>query len=162
MLKRYMLLAVATVFFAFQVLTSTATAAEFDEATRTVPLNDGATTTLSVQQGREGMRLFNVACANCHVGGDTKTNQSINLSENSLAGATPRRDTLEGLVDYMNNPTTYDGFESIAEVHPSTQSTDIFPLMKNLSDDDLVAIAGHILIQPTVLGDQWGGGKATR
>lgn len=162
MLKRYMLLAVATVFFAFQVLTSTATAAELDDATRTVALNDGSTITLSTQQAKEGQRLFNFACANCHVGGDTKTNPTINLSEDSLAGANPRRDTVEGLVDYMNNPTTYDGFETIAELHPSTQSTDVFPLMKNLSDDDLVNIAGHILIQPQVIGDQWGGGKANR
>ncbi len=162
MLKRYMLLAVATVFFAFQVLTSTATAAELDDATRTVPLNDGGTITLSTQQAKEGQKLFNFACANCHIGGDTKTNPSINLSEDSLAGATPRRNTVEGLVDYMNNPTTYDGFDTIAEVHPSTQSTDLFPLMRNLSDDDLVDIAGHILIQPSVIGDQWGGGKAKR
>lgn len=161
MLKRYMLLAVATVFFAFQVLTSTATAAELDEATRTIASSEGSVT-LSTNQVLEGQRLFNFACANCHVGGDTKTNQSINLSANSLAGASPRRDTLDGLVDYMNNPTTYDGFDTIAELHPSTQSTDLFPLMRNLSDDDLVDIAGYILVQPKVLGDQWGGGKATR
>lgn len=72
MLKRYMLLAVATVFFAFQVLTSTATAAELDDATRTVALNEGSTVTLSTQQAKEGQRLFNFACANCHIGGDTK------------------------------------------------------------------------------------------
>jgi photosystem II cytochrome c550 len=162
MLKRYMLLAVATVFFAFQVLTSTATAAELDEATRTVALNDGGSITLSVQQAKEGQRLFAFACANCHIGGDTKTNPTINLSQASLSGANPRRDTVEGLVDYMKNPTTYDGFETIAEVHPSTQSTDVFPLMRNLTDDDLVSIAGHILIQPNVIGDQWGGGKAKR
>jgi photosystem II cytochrome c550 len=49
--------------------------------------------------------------------------------------------------------------DSIAELHPSTQSTDIFPKMRNLTDDDLVAIAGHILIQPKVVGQKWGGGK---
>lgn len=79
-----------------------------------------------------------------------------------MAGANPRRDNVEGLVDYMNNPTTYDGFDTISEVHPSTQSTDVFPLMRNLSDEDLFDIAGHILIQPSVIGDQWGGGKANR
>lgn len=162
MLKRYMLLAVATVFFAFQAFTSNATAAELDDATRTVALNEGSTVTLSTQQAKEGQRLFNFACANCHIGGDTKTNPSINLSASSLAGANPRRDNVESLVDYMNEPTTYDGFDTISEVHPSTQSTDVFPLMRNLSDDDLFDIAGHILIQPSVIGDQWGGGKANR
>lgn len=162
MLKRYMLLAVATVFFAFQAFTSTAAAAELDDATRTVALNEGSTVTLSTQQAKEGQRLFNFACANCHIGGDTKTNPSINLSASSLAGANPRRDNVESLVDYMNEPTTYDGFDTISEVHPSTQSTDVFPLMRNLSDDDLFDIAGHILIQPSVIGDQWGGGKANR
>ncbi|NJM94955.1 MAG: cytochrome c-550 [Acaryochloridaceae cyanobacterium CSU_5_19] len=163
MLKRYMLLAVATVFFAFQALAGFANAAELDDATRTVALNDGGqTTTLSVQQAKEGQRLFAFACANCHVGGDTKTNPTINLASGSLSGAVPSRDNLEGLVDYMKNPTTYDGAEEISEVHPSTKSTDVFPLMKNLSEDDLVAIAGHILIQPSVIGEQWGGGKTVR
>jgi photosystem II cytochrome c550 len=31
--------------------------------------------------------------------------------------------------------------------------------MRNLTEDDLEAIAAHILIQPNVRGRQWGGGK---
>jgi photosystem II cytochrome c550 len=77
----------------------------------------------------------------------------------TLALATPPRNSVDALVDYMKNPTTYDGLDSIAELHPSTQSSDIFPKMRNLTEDDLVAIAGHILLQPKVVGQKWGGGK---
>ena len=59
----------------------------------------------------------------------------------------------------MKNPTTFDGLESIAEIHPSIQSADIFPKMRNLSEDDLYAIAGHILVQPKIVAEKWGGGK---
>ena len=31
--------------------------------------------------------------------------------------------------------------------------------MKNLTKEDLVAIAGHVLLQPKIVGDKWGGGK---
>jgi photosystem II cytochrome c550 len=31
--------------------------------------------------------------------------------------------------------------------------------MRSLSEDDLFAIAGHILLQPKVLSEKWGGGK---
>ena len=51
----------------------------------------------------------------------------------------------------MKNPTTYDGFEEISELHPSIKSADIFAEMRNLSDDDLYAIAGHILLQPKIV-----------
>jgi photosystem II cytochrome c550 len=83
----------------------------------------------------------------------------VGLDPEALALATPPRTNIEALVDYMHNPTTYDGAESIAELHPSTQSTDIFPKMRNLTEDDLVAIAGHILLQPKIVGQKWGGGK---
>jgi photosystem II cytochrome c550 len=59
----------------------------------------------------------------------------------------------------MKNPTSYDGLTSIAEIHPSLSSADIYPKMRDLTEDDLYAIAGHILIQPKVRGVQWGGGK---
>jgi photosystem II cytochrome c550 len=32
-------------------------------------------------------------------------------------------------------------------------------MMRNLTDDDLAAVAGHILIQPALRGILWGGGK---
>jgi photosystem II cytochrome c550 len=160
MFKKCIWLVAVTVFLAFQMFTGGAIAAELDEATRTVTLNDkGATVTLSLEQVTEGKRLFNYACGQCHVGGITKTDPNVGLDPETLALATPRRDNLESLVDYMHNPTTFDGATSIAELHPSTQSTDIFPKMRNLTENDLEAIAGHILLQPKVVGVKWGGGK---
>jgi photosystem II cytochrome c550 len=160
MLKRYIWLFVATVFFAFQVFVGPATAAELDAAIRTVPLDDkGATVTLSLKQVKEGKRLFQYACAQCHVGGVTKTDPNVGLDPESLDLATPPRNNIASLVDYMKDPTSYDGVQSIAEVHPSLKSKDLFPEMRNLTEKDLVAIAGHILLQPKVVGDKWGGGK---
>jgi len=160
MLKRYIWLVIAAVFFTFQVLIGSASAAVVDEATRTVKLNEqGDTIVLTPQEVKQGQRLFNNVCAQCHKGGVTTTNPDINLKPETLARATPPRDNVEGLVDYMQNPTTYDGEESIAEVHPSLRSADIYPEMRNLTEDDLVAIAGHILFQSKILGDRWGAGK---
>ncbi|MBD1924354.1 cytochrome c-550 [Microcoleus sp. FACHB-831] len=163
MLKRYIWLAVATVFFTFQLVVSSASALELDEATRTVKLNEqGEQVTLSLKQVKEGKRLFNYACAKCHTGGVTKTDFNVGLGPNDLALATPPRDSIASLVDYMKHPTTYDGETNIAELHPAIESADIFAEMRNLTEDDLYAIAGHILLQPKVVGEQWGGGKAVR
>ncbi|MBH8574008.1 cytochrome c-550 [Nostocaceae cyanobacterium CENA369] len=160
MFRRLIGVVVATILLTFQLVVSSATAVELDKATRTVPLNtDGDTVVLSLKEVKEGKRLFQYACAQCHVGGVTKTNQNVGLEPEALALATPNRNNLESLVDYMKNPTTYDGEEEISEIHPSTKSADIFTEMRNLTDDDLKAIAGHILLQPKVVGNQWGGGK---
>jgi photosystem II cytochrome c550 len=160
MLKRFLWLAVATVFFAFQVFTQSAQASELDAATRTVAKDaNGGTVTLSLKQVKEGKRLFQYACAKCHVGGVTKTDPNVGLDPEALALATPPRNSIDSLVDYMKLPTSYDGANDISEVHPSLKSKDTFPTMRNLTDQDLVAIAGHVLIQPKVVGDKWGGGK---
>jgi photosystem II cytochrome c550 len=160
MFKRCIWLVAVTIFLAFQTFAGGAIAAQLDEATRTVPLNEkGETVVLSLEQVSEGKRLFNYACAQCHVGGGTKTDPNINLSPNALSLASPDRNNIEGLVDYMHDPTSYDGLQSIAEVHPSTQSSDVYPKMRNLTEDDLYAIAGHILLQPKV-AKGWAGGKA--
>lgn len=160
MLKRYFWLAVATVFFTFQVFAQGANAAELDAAIRTVPLNEqGDTTVLSLKQVKEGKRLFQYACAQCHAGGVTKTDPNVGLDPEALSLATPNRNNIDALVDYMKNPTSYDGATEIAELHPSLKSKDTYPEMRNLTQDDLVAIAGHILLQPKVVGDKWGGGK---
>lgn len=134
-------------------------ASELDEAVRTVSLNPSKTVTLSLEQVKRGKRLFNNTCSVCHTGGITKTNPNVGLDAEALSLATPVRNNIEGLIDYMKNPTTFDGLESIAEVHPSIKSADIFPKMRSLTEDDLYAIAGHILIQPKVVAEKWGGGK---
>jgi photosystem II cytochrome c550 len=160
MLRRYFGLIAATVFFAFQLWTGIAQAAELEASDLTVALNgEGDTMTLTRTQYDDGQKLFINACATCHVGGVTKTNPNVDLAPETLALASPRRDTIQGLVDYMKDPTTYDGEDSIAEIHPSLKSADIFPKMRNLTEDELVNIGGFVLVQPKILGDKWGGGK---
>ena len=38
-------------------------------------------------------------------------------------------------------------------------SADIFSKVRNFSEDDMVAIAGHILIQPKINPEKWASGK---
>lgn len=160
MLKRSVWLIAIAVLMVVQLIGQPAIALEMDADIRTVPLNaEGKPYTLSLEEVALGKRQFNYACGQCHVGGITKTDPNVGLDPETLALATPPRNNIEALVDYMNNPTTYDGLEDISERHPSTKSTDIFPKMRNLTQDDLEAIAGHILIQPKVVGNRWGGGK---
>ena len=160
MITRLIGIFVASALLSFQLFIGSASAVELDEATRTVTLNEqGDTYVLNLEEVEVGKRLFNDTCAQCHAGGVTKTNQNVGLDPETLALATPPRDNIEGLVDYMKNPTTYDGEIEISELHPSLKSADIFKEMRNLTEEDLEAIAGHILLQPKIVGQKWGGGK---
>ena len=160
MIKKYSQLFSLIFFFIFGSFVTTASAIDLDEATRTVPLNNsGKTIVLTPEQVKRGKRLFNATCGACHVGGITKPNPNVGLDVEALSLATPRRDSVEGIVDYLKNPTSYDGLESIAETHPSIKSADIYPRMRSVTDEDLTAIAGHILLQPKVITEKWGGGK---
>jgi len=133
---------------------------DLDEATRTVTLNeDGKTAVLTTEQVKRGKRLFNSSCSTCHVGGITKTNPNVGLEPEALNLATPPRNNVTSLVNYLQDPKSYDGLESIAEIHPSVRSADIFPKMRSLTEDDMFAIAGHILVQPNIVAEKWGGGK---
>jgi len=133
-------------------------ALELDEDTRTVTLDGkGNSVVLTPEQVKRGKRLFNNACGICHVGGLTKTNPNVGLDTESLSLATPARDNITSLVGYFKDPMTYDGLDSISELHPSIKSADIFPKMRSLTDEDLFAIAGHILLQPKVVNEKWGG-----
>jgi photosystem II cytochrome c550 len=154
---------VAILFLTFQAFINSATAAKLNESIRTLPLNeDGKEVVLTIKEYTRGKKVFNNVCSQCHVGGITKTNPDVSLDPETLSFAYPARNNITGLIDYMKNPTTYDGFEEISELHPSTKSADIFPEMRNLTEDDLYTIAGYILVQPKVLGKQWGGGKIFR
>ena len=146
--------------FTIVCFSNTSLAIDLDETTRTIPLDSsGSTVILTPEQVKRGKRLFNASCGQCHVGGVTKTNPNLGLEPDALSLATPPRDNINALIDYLKNPTSYDGLESIAEFHPSTKSADIFPNMRSLSDEDLFAISGHILLQPKLGGEKWGGGK---
>ena len=160
MLKKYFKLCSLILFCIFGVFITTASAIDLDEATRTITVDSsGTTTVLTPEQVKRGKRLFNATCGACHLGGITKTNPNVGLDPEALSFATPRRDSVNALVDYMKNPTTYDGLDSIAEVHPSIKSADIYPRMRSLTDDDLYSIAGHIMLSPKILSEKWGGGK---
>jgi photosystem II cytochrome c550 len=159
-MKKYSKLFFLMVFSFFSFFVSSASAIDLDEATRTVVANEsGKTIVLTPEQVKRGKRLFNATCGACHVGGMTKTNPNVGLDTEALSLATPRRDNIAALVDYLKNPVTYDGLESIAEVHPSIKSADIYPRMRSITDEDMTAIAGHILLQPKVQTEKWGGGK---
>ena len=160
MLKKYSQIVSILFVGIFSFFVTTASAIDLDEATRTVAQDStGKTTVLTPEQVKRGKRLFNATCGACHVGGVTKTDQNVGLDPETLSLATPRRDNIDSLVNFLKNPTTYDGLESIAEVHPSIKSADIYPRMRSVTDEDLTAISGHILLQPKIVAEKWGGGK---
>ena len=75
-------------------------------------LNDqGETRLFSAENLSVGKQLFERNCLNCHVGGATLPDPTVSLSLTDLQGATPRRDTIAGLVTYLRQPMTYDGSE---------------------------------------------------
>ncbi|MEL6605326.1 MAG: photosystem II cytochrome c-550 [Cyanobacteria bacterium J06614_10] len=156
----YVVLVGCMIVFSFM---NSAIAVDIKESLRTVPLNDtGEQVTLSIEQLASGQRKFNQSCAQCHLDGGSKTNPDVDLTTQTLANATPPRDSIEGLVNYLMEPTTYDGMASLAELHPSKIKADLFPVMKEFSQEDLQAIAGYILAEPKIVGSQWGGGKPKR
>ena len=160
MLRKPSVIFVLVFFAIFNLSVKTVSAIDLDEATRTVVADgEGRTVILTPEQVKRGKRLFNATCGACHVGGVTKTNPNVGLDPEALSLATPRRDNIAGLVDYLKNPTTYDGLDSIAEVHPSIKSADIYPRMRSLTDEDLYSIAGHVMLQPKIVTEKWGGGK---
>jgi photosystem II cytochrome c550 len=160
MFKKYSQFFTLALFCIFGISVTSASAIDLDEATRTVVADSsGTTVVLTPEQVKRGKRLFNATCGACHLGGITKTNPNVGLDPEALSLATPRRDNIAALVDYMKNPTSYDGLESIAEIHPSIKSADIYPRMRSVTDEDLYSIAGHIMLQPKIVTEKWGGGK---
>ncbi|MGB3694067.1 MAG: photosystem II cytochrome c-550 [Spirulinaceae cyanobacterium] len=159
-LKRLLWVTVATLLFTFQLGIANASAYELEESVRTVPLNEGGEEVVfSTKQLDQGQRLFRNTCSKCHAAGRTKTNPNVTLNQEALEGAEPRRDNVLALVDYMENPTSYDGEIDLKEIHPNTSRSDIWLSMRNLTEEDLEDIAGHILVQQKILGKVWGGGK---
>ena len=160
MIKKYSQFLSLVLVGIFGISVTTASAIDLDEATRTVAKdNSGQTITLTTEQVKRGKRLFNQTCGACHLGGITKTNPNVGLDPEALSLATPRRDSVDSLIDFMKNPTSYDGLESIAETHPSIKSADVYPRMRSVTNEDLEAIAGHIMLQPKIVAEKWGGGK---
>lgn len=160
MLKRFILGVIATLFFVFQLPIDKAFAVEIEQDIRTVKLTDqGQTGVIPVKEFERGKRLFGDTCSQCHLAGRTKTNPNVTLNEADLAGAYPPRDSVLAIVDYLEHPTTYDGEVDISEFHPNTTRADLYPEMRNLTQEDLKALAGFLLVQPKIQGIMWGGGK---
>lgn len=72
---------------------------------------EGHTQPFSAGDLTAGKRLFSENCKSCHVGGATLPNPLVSLSLQDLSGATPPRDTINGLVAFSRQPMTYDGSE---------------------------------------------------
>ncbi|MTF38683.1 cytochrome c-550 [Cyanobacterium aponinum IPPAS B-1201] len=148
MMKKFVLIFIVGVIFAWQSFVGSANALSLSEEIRTIPLNEsGETITLSNQEALKGSRLFVSNCAQCHIQGKTKTNPNVSLSKEALANALPARDNLVGLMDYIEHPTSYDGEEDLTLLHVNTERPDLWPEIRNYSEDDIKAVAGHILIQ---------------
>lgn len=104
---------------------------------------------------RKGKALFKAECGRCHVGGQTYGtygSTDVNLSLKGLQGAIPPRDSLPALIDYIKNPTSYDGKTKLLETgeHPS---------FANLDDESIRLISVHMLKEATAPGSIWGKGK---
>ncbi|MEA5468500.1 photosystem II cytochrome c-550 [Spirulina sp. 06S082] len=153
-------IAFAMLLFSFQIAVDNAQAVNVDEVYRTVTLNsEGETVVITNKQLDNGRKIFNDTCSQCHMAGRTKTNPNITLKSEDLEGAFPSRDNVLALVDFINDPKTYDGEESIDVLHPSMSRLDLWSEMRKYNQDDLYNLAGYILVQPNLKGEQWGGGK---
>jgi photosystem II cytochrome c550 len=160
MFKKIVLAVVATLLFVFQFNVSGAAAIDIPEEARTVKATpDGQTVVLSLKEVEKGQRIFNGTCSSCHNSGRSKNNPNVTLGLQDLAGAFPARDNIASMVDYLKKPTSYDGEISLAELHPNTQRSDLYPTMRNFSDEDLENVSGYILTQGNVRGILWGSGK---
>jgi photosystem II cytochrome c550 len=157
MVKRFFWVAIATVFFLFQLSVGSANAVELTTETLTIPLDGmGKTATLSDQEFAKGQKIFVQNCTKCHLQGKTKTNNNVSLGLKDLSQAEPPRDNLLAIVDYLKNPTSYDGVDDYTELHPNVTRPDIYPELKNFTEDDVYDVAGYTLIAPK-LDVRWGG-----
>lgn len=69
----------------------------------------GHTQQFSAEDLSFGKELFEAHCLNCHVGGATLPDPTVSLALDTLAGATPPRDNINGIVAFLREPMTYDG-----------------------------------------------------
>jgi len=157
MVKRFFGVAIAAVFFLFHLSVGSVNAVELTESTLTVPFDGaGKTATLTSQEFANGQKLFVSNCTKCHLQGKTKTNNNVSLGLEDLGKAEPPRNNLASIVDYLKNPTSYDGEDDYSELHPNVSRPDIYPELRNLTKDDVYDVAGYTLVAPK-LDARWGG-----
>ncbi len=73
---------------------------------------EGHQQTFSATDLSTGKQVFEANCLSCHVGGITLLEPNVSLSLADLRAATPRRDSIVGLVRFFRQPRTYDGRDS--------------------------------------------------
>lgn len=158
-LKKIIFGIAAFVMLFWQLNTGVANATELREVDRTVSLSETETVVLSDQQVAKGERVFINTCSSCHNSGRTKNNPNVTLSLEDLEGAEPNRANILAMVDYLKNPTSYDGEVDLSQLHPNTSRADLWPSMRNYNEEDLQNVSGYVLVQAQVRGMAWGGGK---
>ncbi|HEY9833439.1 MAG TPA: photosystem II cytochrome PsbV2 [Stenomitos sp.] len=114
----HFLLAALIAVWGFLMVTSPAQAATDSYVRRyldvkepiSLPLDGkGQTKLFSGEDLSFGKELFEAHCLNCHVGGATLPDPTVSLALDTLAGATPSRDNINGIVNFLREPMTYDG-----------------------------------------------------
>lgn len=115
---RYLIITFIAV-FSFLSISSPAYAVDayvrrYLKATEPISLDldrQGNTKQFSAEDLSTGKELFEQHCLNCHVGGETLPFPPVSLALDTLAGATPPRDNINGIVTFLRKPMTYDGSE---------------------------------------------------
>ena len=69
----------------------------------------GQTKSFTPDDMAEGKELFKAHCINCHVGGTTLQDPRVSLGLETLAGANPPRNNIDGIISFLREPMTYDG-----------------------------------------------------
>ena len=99
-----------------------------------------------------GRKVHNV-CASIVFSDSGRTKVGVVVSKKVEKGAVKRNLLKRRIFSILK------AIDSIAEIHPSIKSADIYPRMRSLTDEDLYSIAGHIMLQPKIVAEKWGGGK---
>ncbi|MGB3402625.1 MAG: photosystem II cytochrome PsbV2 [Microcoleaceae cyanobacterium] len=74
--------------------------------------DEGNTKPFTTEDFTAGKERFDNSCINCHAGGLNLPFPEISLSLEKLEAATPPRDSISSLVDYMRYPLSYDGSDT--------------------------------------------------
>lgn len=82
----------------------------------------GQTKLFSAEDITQGKELFKSNCINCHVGGATLPYPPVSLALDTLSGATPPRNNINGIVNFLRQPMTYDGSEETFWCRTVTES----------------------------------------
>lgn len=107
----------------------------------------GTTKVFSYDEMLEGKELFGQNCLSCHVGGTTLSSPSVSLAMENLKGATPPRDTVNALMEYMRHPLAYDG---------SDENYSCREVSADWLNDDQVEKIGAFMLRAAEYAKGWG------